>query len=158
MAASPARQIPDYDRLVRDFFEPQLGRLGLAEGQIADQDLAQLEVSLEKVNDAIANPDAFGKLKIAFTAQGSVLIAQTHTEHHLELGILPLLLERKGQILDRIKALRPEQQLSELREDVAAAVNDPEAREHLIETIDRRFEEQRASLEELDRQKAEVET
>jgi hypothetical protein len=158
VAASPARQIPDYDRLARDFFEPQLRRLGLADDQIGAQDLAQLEASLEKVNDAIANPDAFGKLQIAFTAQGHVFIAQANTEHHLELGILPLLLERKGQILDRIKVLRPVQQLSELREDVAAAVNDVEAREQLIETIDRRFEEQRASLEELDRQKGEVET
>lgn len=157
MAAARVRETPDYDRLIRDFFEPQLRRLGLAEDQIARQDLAELEASLEKVNDAIMNPDAFGKLRVAITADAGAIIVRAQTEHHLELGILPLLLERKGQILDRIRALRPEQQLSELREDVASAVTDPEAREQLIEAIDRRFEEQRAAREDLDREQGEVE-
>ena len=102
---------------------------------MAEQYLPQLEASLEKINDATANPDSFGKLKVVITSDAGVIVVPAQAEHHMELGILPLLLERKSQILDRIKALRPEQQLSELREDVAANVHDPLAREQLIETI-----------------------
>jgi hypothetical protein len=150
-------QVPEYDRIVRDFFEPQLRRIGLAADQIAEQDLAQLEASLEKINDAIANPGAFGTLRVAFTAETGVMIVQSNTQAHIELGILPLLLERKGQILDRIRTLRSEQQLSELREDIASTVDDPQARDRLIEIVDRRSEEQRAAREDLDREQAQVE-
>lgn len=54
-------------------------------------------------------------------------------------GALPILLERKAQILDRIRALRPEEQLSSLRADVADKVVDPEARDELLNLTNERF-------------------
>jgi hypothetical protein len=126
----------------------------LAEDQIRQQDLAELEISLQKVNDAIENPDSFGKLRIKVGAETGFIVANSATDYHFEVGILPLLLERKGQILDRIRALRPEQQLSELREDVVASVDDPGARDRLIKTIDQRSEEQREARLNLDREQA----
>ena len=153
-----SRQIPEYQRLIRDFYEPQLKLIGLARDQIEAQSLEELEISLQKVNDAIANSDSFGKLKITVNSRGSAIIAQSQTEGTIEIGILPLLLERKSQVLDRIKTLQPEQQWSDLREDVAATVNDTEERERLIDLIDRRFEEQRAEREKIDQEQTRLES
>jgi hypothetical protein len=142
---------------MREFFEPGLRRIGLAEDQIQTQDLVELNVSLQRVNDAILNPDSFGKFKVEISSGANVVITRTAADAHIELGILPLLLERKGQILARIRLLRPEQQLNEIREDIEAGVEDPQAREHLIEVIDRRLEEQRKANEKLDQEQALVE-
>lgn len=147
----------DYDREARDFFEKQLRRIDLANDQIAEQDLRTLEVSLIKVNDAIANPGSFATFKISLALTGGVIVTRLDSQGSIEIGILPLLLERKGQILERIAALRPEQQLSEIRDDVAARVQDPIAREQVIEMIDHRFEEQRSAREDLAREQAKVE-
>jgi hypothetical protein len=154
MAARPSTssRLLDVDRQLHEWFEPRLRKIGLGADQIAEQDLPQLKTSLEKVNDAIAHPDSFGKFSVTFSTNGPVVVART--DGHIELGILPLLLERKGQILERIAALQPEQKLSELREDIATTIEDSAARDQLIETIDRRFEEQRAMREDLDREQA----
>jgi hypothetical protein len=156
MGPSPPREL-GYEPIVRQFFDAQLRRLGLAEDQIRQQGLDELQLSLQKVNGAIENPDSFGKLRIKVGGEAGAVITQSATDYHFELGILPLLLERKGQILERIRVLRPEQQLSELREDVVASVEDPAERERLVKTIDQRFEEQREARENLDREQAQVE-
>ncbi len=150
--------LADVERLVRDFFDPQLRPLGLTARQIEEQDLAQLESSLDKINGAITNPESFGQLRLKFTAEAGPVIAMSGSDAHMTRGILPLLLERKAQILDRIRALRPEEQLSSLRADVADKVNDPEARDQLLNLIDERFEEERAAREDLDREQAKVES
>jgi hypothetical protein len=160
MSAGPPRaptMTTELDRIVSQFFDPQLRRLGLTEDQIKHQDLAELEVSLQKVNDAVDKPDSFGKVRVKFGGEFGAVIVMSASDYHVELGILPLLLERKGQILDRIRALRPEQQLNELREDIASNVDDPQARDHLIKVIDQRFEQQREAREKLDHEQAQVE-
>jgi hypothetical protein len=156
---SPSRQVAEYERQMRDFFEPQLRLIGLDESTISGENIEQLEASLRKVDDAIANADSFGKRKVA-AATGGVKwhVLTLGSEDVAEIGILPLLLQRKGQILDRISALRPEQQLREFRDDIATTVSDPQARTQLIDIIDRRFEEQRSIRESLDREQAELES
>jgi hypothetical protein len=95
--------LQDTERLVHQVFEPQLRSLGLTVGQIEKQDLAELEVSLDRLNEAIANADSFGKIRLEFTSDSNVLIKSGSTAAVIELGILPVLLERKAVVLDRIR-------------------------------------------------------
>jgi hypothetical protein len=97
------KPIQDTDRLVRQVFEPQLMSLGLAVKQIEDQDLGQLEASLDKLNEAIGSADSFGKIRLEFTADSGSVITSASTSATVELGILPLLLERKAIVLDRMR-------------------------------------------------------
>jgi hypothetical protein len=97
--------------IIRRNVEPQLKRLGLSVEQIEKQTLGELEQSLTKINDGIADPETFGPLKLG----------------NIELGILPLLLERKSLILSRIKSLVGEQRIESLQ-DLVATVADPELR------------------------------
>jgi len=102
------------EEIVRVHFEPQLARLGLSVEQIEGQTLEELNESLVKVNDAIAHPEAFGTLKISAAAGGGFVIAKT--EAHFEIGILPMLLERKSLILSRIKSLVGERRIDSLKD------------------------------------------
>jgi len=96
------------------FFEPQLAMLDLTVEQIKHQTLEELEQSLERVNASLANPTSFGILKINMTSEGIAVL--TRSEAHLEIGILPILLERKKLILDRIKSLKGNKQIGNLRD------------------------------------------
>jgi hypothetical protein len=145
------------ERVVRDFFEPQLRALGLTIDQIKEQNLEQLEISLNSINEAIANPDSFGKIRLLYTATAGAIIAQSQSEAHVERGILPILLERKAFILDRIKELRSEERLSNLRDDVANNVEDPVVREQVVGAVDHYLDQQRAESERIEQQKKEVE-
>ena len=93
------------EELLHENFEPQLKRLGLSVELIDLQDLDQLNLSLLKVNDAISHPESFGTLKIMISADAGLVLAKAPQEAHMEIGILPLLLERKSLILNRIRTL-----------------------------------------------------
>ena len=121
----------------RAYFEPQLESIGLSEKQIASQTLDELEVSLSNVNDAIQHPESFGSLQLSFKAkQGSTSILVAAPEGQMSIGALPVLLERKSMILRRISVLRPQEQLSDLKKVVVDTVEDPKARESLLESIE----------------------
>jgi len=79
--------------VVREFFEPQLQALGLTTKQIQAQDLAQLEGSPERIYEAIAGADSFGKIRLTISANAGVIIAQSSSDAVVERGILPILLE-----------------------------------------------------------------
>ena len=117
MSAAPAseRTRERLQREAEDFFEPQLSSLGLSVAAIENQDLEQLRSSLERVNDLIANPGQLGTFRL--TASSGAVIARAETT--LEVGALPLLLQRKRLILDRIAALGGEAQASSLRDLIA---------------------------------------
>ena len=71
MAAAKPREVAERaweqsERVVRDFFEPQLRALGLTVNLIKEQNLEQLEASLNRVNEAIANPDSLGKIRLLY--------------------------------------------------------------------------------------------
>ncbi|MFD8509830.1 hypothetical protein ACFV27_01590 [Streptomyces antimycoticus] len=120
-----------------DFFEPSLKKLGLTVEQIRGQSLEQLEVSLETVNDALRHPDSFGLMKVTANARaGAVVLAAATTEAHLEVGIVPILLERKGLILSCIKALQPAAQIERFRAEVEEKVGDPAIREQLLKALE----------------------
>ena len=101
------------DRL-RDFFEPQLVALDLGVEQIEKQTLKELEQSLERINIALANPNSFGVYKVKMSTGGNVIISSGET--NFEVGVLPILLERKKLILDRINLLRWDEKIESLRD------------------------------------------
>lgn len=90
---------------IEKVFEPQLKRLNLGRDQITEQTLEQLFHSLEAVADAMKHPESFGTIRLKVTAELGIIVTKSHAESHLEVGILPLLIERKQQINDRITLL-----------------------------------------------------
>ncbi|MEM8504332.1 MAG: hypothetical protein AAF716_14405 [Cyanobacteria bacterium P01_D01_bin.1] len=89
----------------RAFFEPQLQALGLSEEQIRSYDLEQLEMALSTANDSIKTPEAFGMFKFSFSANLSIVMIKA-PEAHFEIGILPILIERRNMVVERIKAIK----------------------------------------------------
>ncbi|NER78880.1 MAG: hypothetical protein F6K42_04740 [Leptolyngbya sp. SIO1D8] len=87
----------DFDSYAQRFFEPQLVDLELGGDQIATQSLEELQESLERINDAIANPGAFGSIRL----------------QAVEIGAMKLLLERKKLIKTRIRDLRSKREIKD---------------------------------------------
>lgn len=87
------------------FFEQQLIPLGLGKEQIDSQQIDDLEQSLERINEAIRFPEAFGSLKLKIT-EDRLLVIGDGADFHYEIGILPTLLERKNSIVGRINKHR----------------------------------------------------
>ncbi|MEV5268396.1 hypothetical protein [Streptomyces werraensis] len=118
------------------FFEPTLKKLKLTVEQIEKQSLAELEASLDTVNEAINHPASFGVMRMKLTADVGVVITRATSEAHMEVGILPLLLERKALILARINLLRPTEQIEDFRQEVTKKVHDPQIKEQLLKVLD----------------------
>lgn len=133
-------------------FEAALTRLGLGKEQIDGQSLPELEQSLDRVNDALQHPESFGVMRLKVTQDLGIIIVQAAAESHFEIGILPILLERKKQILDRIRELKGEHQIEDLK-DTVKNVNDKDVRialeEHLeaIRRENARFSQQSREVE-----------
>jgi hypothetical protein len=125
-----------------DFFDKKLRALNLAIDQLEKQTLPQLEKSLQTINDAMQHPDQFGTFRMKMTTDSPIWIIKSTAEAEVEVGILPILLERKSLILDRIKLLRPEGQLAELRKEISQRVSDSSTRNELLHVIDKQHEEQ----------------
>ena len=98
--------LDQFDAAVAPLFDRQLEQMGLSESQVEQQDLAQLETTLEKVNHAIDNSGSLMKFRVRLTAEAGAVITQG-PDYHYEVSILPVLVTRKGRVLERIKALRP---------------------------------------------------
>lgn len=122
------------NELIRDYFEPHLTRLGLSISQIENQNIDELNESLEKVNDAISHPDSFGTLNIRMTPSVGLVIAAGPAEAHINTNILPLLLERKSLILSRIKTIVGERKIDSLQA-LVATVADPQLRKDIEDEI-----------------------
>jgi hypothetical protein len=99
------------DRL-REMFEPILNSLGLSVSAINGYDLPELEQALIRVNEAIRNPEQFGTLTTRAGTKSVLIDATSETK----IGILPILLERKRLILDRVKELRSQERLGGLQD------------------------------------------
>lgn len=112
-AARVASAAEDLQAQSRSFFEPQLVAIGLGKEQIERQALAELEESLERINDCIKHPESFGTLKVKMGGTGVLIIS---TEAQFEVGILPILLERKRSILDRITSLKGDEKIESLKD------------------------------------------
>ena len=97
-------------------FESQLIQLELGKEQIESQTLPELEQSLERVNDALQHPNAFGTTELKIGA--SVGFGIGGIEANYEMSVVPLLLERKKLILDRIRELKGEQKIENLHDEI----------------------------------------
>ena len=139
---------------MRNVFEPQLEALGLNIDQIKAQDLEGLRRSLETINDAIKHPETFGVAKIKITANAGIIVTNLTQDAHFEVGILPLLLERKQLVLERIRHLQGEEKIESIR-DLIDKVSDETIRGRLQEEVNelqqesRKIEEQAEQLEQV---------
>jgi hypothetical protein len=150
----------EVERQAEAFFEPGLRKLGLSVDQIEEQDLHQLEVSLARIDDAMHHPGQFGtfRAKVTSSVGGglSVVIPKVASEAQVEVGILPILLSRKSLVLDRIKLLRPEDQIADLRGEIIQRVADEKVREELLRVLDKRREEEQEQSNRLQREASSV--
>lgn len=124
----------DFTERARDFFEPQLNDLDLGLDQIASQSFEELHDSLERVNDALRNPELFGILRLKATANLSI-IASSGMESHIEIGALPLLLQRKKLITDRVRELKEKREIKDLSGLVKSLI-DEGLRERLLTELE----------------------
>jgi hypothetical protein len=69
-------------------FESQLIRLELGKEQIESQTLPELEQSLERINDALKNPDSFGTVRLKLVADIGFVVAKTGAEANYEIGVV----------------------------------------------------------------------
>jgi hypothetical protein len=105
-----------YEKIRSRFYEPQLAALGLGIDQLRGQPLEILHRRLESVNDAISDPSSFGVLRVKFTADAGVVIATSADESHVEVSALPILLERKRMIVERIADLGGAEKIENIRD------------------------------------------
>ncbi|QSB13937.1 hypothetical protein JQS43_20685 [Natronosporangium hydrolyticum] len=141
--------MPEFMRSARAFYEPQLQALGVGLADIDQQRLPELRSSLERINEAIAHPDQFGTLRLRLSGSGNRLVpvASTTGESQVEVGALPVLLERKRHILDRIQILAPDEQLSHLRTLLVEKVTDDDARAEIMQLLQDQAAEQKGLAE-----------
>jgi hypothetical protein len=95
---------------------------------------------------------------LTYSATGSAFIVKSASEAIVEVGILPILLERKRLILERISALTSSESLMALKESVSR-VTDPDVRlslETQIENYEAQSEQLRQETVETEAQKAEA--
>ncbi|MFI6661478.1 hypothetical protein ACIBL8_38855 [Streptomyces sp. NPDC050523] len=138
------------ERLAEAMFGPQLDSLGLGRSELGAQSLEELKSSLERVNDAMAHPESFGVFHAKLTAEAGLITAKAGPEAHITLGIMPLLLQRKRLILERIKELRPQEQLASVRRDVQEHVVHGELKDQVLNLIDDRLAAEKETSAQLD--------
>ena len=135
-AARNARLDDQIAVAMRGVFEPRLIEIGLGGRQIAEQNLDELRVSLQLVDDIIARPDSFGTIGLTFSAGAGMIIARAAAEGSMKVTILPLALQRKLLVLERIRALIPVESLQSVRSEVAAAIPESEIKEKVLGLIE----------------------
>jgi hypothetical protein len=97
--------------------------------------ITELEDSLERVDDALRHPESFGVLRLSISASGSAIIAKSNAESHVEIGAVPILLQRKKQIIDRLRTLRSQRPIRTLA-DLINTVTDISLREQLLTELE----------------------
>ncbi len=99
-------------------FDEELDQISLKQNQIETQSLQELKHSLEKINDAINNPENFVQLNIAIDSKsGQPYFTQDTKKAICQMTIIPTLIERKKLILDRIRLLgNSEKKVDDLQE------------------------------------------
>lgn len=155
---SVARVQKEIEQAAETFFEPKLRALGLAVDQIEQQDVERLEGSLARINEAMQHPEQFGTFHLKVTTNLAVVLTTATSEALTEVGILPILLVRKALILDRIKLLRPLDQIAALRQEVAKRVEDPAVRAELLRVLDAQQVDQKAQSQRLATEANQVES
>ena len=98
-----------------NWFNNLLRPLGLTDDQIKTQNLEELKDSLERVNEALKNPDSFGKIGVKFDFNSGPIITKNKEDATVELGIFPVLLEKQKYIKEREKLLEKESKIEEIQ-------------------------------------------
>ncbi len=111
-------------------YKTQLESINLGKKQIQSQSLEELQDSLERLNNALEHPDSFGILKLNASASAGLYITKS-SESLIEIGILPLLLERKNLITERLRELKSKIVISNLR-DFIETVSSNDLKEQLL--------------------------
>lgn len=127
------RQRARLQEQAEEYFEPQFASLGLSVTTIDNQTLDDLRASLARVNELIGNPGDLGTFRLS-TSTASAIVARA--EATFEVGALPILLQRKRLILDRIAMLGGKAQASTLR-DLVADVQDQDVKARLNTEVSR---------------------
>jgi ABC-type Fe3+-siderophore transport system permease subunit len=128
------------------FFDKQLVVIGLTVKQIEEQSLEELTQSLEKINTAIENPEQFGFINYNLSAEAR-LIAARSDDSLFTIGVLPILLERKQLILDRLAFMEDTEKIDGIKEFIKQGVDeDVQAQleqrlNNLLENIQTRHEQ-----------------
>jgi hypothetical protein len=144
------------ENLASTFFGTNLRTLKLEPGQIQEQTVPELEESLKTIDDAMRHPEQFGTLRIKLGAETGAVIAKNNSESHIEMGVLPILLKRKAMILDRIKLLRPVDQLAHLKSAILETIKDEEVRETVFRVLDAQEERQQKIASHLEKETKDV--
>jgi len=127
----------------QEFFEPQLEQLGFSKIQIENQSLTALQLNLDSINEAIKHPASFGSLSFNVQADGKLYITRSKSDAHFEIGILPLLLDKKKLILERIRVLSANEKIETIQ-DLVNNVEDEEVKKKIGREIEGlRYESQR---------------
>lgn len=121
--------------LAKKHFDDLLVPLGLTEQQLQSQNLDELRKSLESVNDAITHPESFGTIKLKLKASVGMIITSIGSEANFEIGILPILLERKKLIIERIGILEGNQKINDIKDLIENQVSDEAIKVRLQEEL-----------------------
>ncbi|WP_432830681.1 hypothetical protein [Dactylosporangium sp. CA-092794] len=81
-------------------------------------------------------------------AELGTVVSRSPGEGTFTVGALPVLLQRKKDILDWMRILAPQEQLADAQEVVAEKVSDPEVREQLNALLESFADKQRTLAEE----------
>lgn len=134
------------ERVYSEVFEPQLSKLGLSVEAIEKQNLHELNDSLTKINDLIANPKSLGSVSVRISGEAKFWVVASASEAHIQIDALPLLLSRKSLILARIRLISAEQKVDNLK-DLVASVAEPEIRARLQREVQELEEQSRRRIE-----------
>lgn len=111
--------------IARKYFDTILKPLGLTENQILEKDLPELKKSLTYINDLIDKHQSFPSIKLKMTSSARIVITTASQEAHFEIGILPVLLERKKLIIERLRSFESKQAIKSIK-DLIDQVQDPD--------------------------------
>jgi hypothetical protein len=136
----------------QEYFEPQLAELGFSKSQIETQSLDELRQSLESINEAIKHPDSFGSLNFSVGAEGKISVTRSKSNAQFEIGILPLLLDRKKLILERIRILSSNEKIETIQDLINRVTN-----EEVKTKLEKEVNELRDEAQRLREQSKEVE-
>ncbi|MDX2549157.1 hypothetical protein ACOT81_20820 [Streptomyces sp. WI04-05B] len=109
------------DRFARTY-GPLLEKLGLSAEAINGYTLSELEQALIRINEAIRHPDQFGTMTHRAGTKSWIINAESEAK----IGILPILLDRKRLILERMKELRSKERIGGLQELIEQLTPGPE--------------------------------
>jgi len=108
----------------QEYFEPQLTELGFSKNQIEICSLEDLRQNLDSINEAIKHPESFGSLNLNVGGDGKIYAAKSKSDAHFEIGILPLLLDRKKITLEKIRQLSANEKIETIQDLINRVDND----------------------------------